>query len=242
MRPPMLPGSRVVSPPPIDEDMLEALLGALDSRDRETEGHSRRVLEYTGRLARELRLTEPDWGAVRRGALIHDIGKISTPDAILNKPGSLDPAERRVMERHPLVGYEMLYGIPRLADALCVVLAHHERWDGSGYPHGLAGTAIPLPARVFAVADTFDAITSDRPYRPGRPCPEALGVIAAERGRQFDPAVVDAFLHVPASEWEAIRGGVVVTLARRRETRQEEIRCSVAALLGSGPGPVEGGP
>jgi HD-GYP domain-containing protein (c-di-GMP phosphodiesterase class II) len=206
------------------DSTLDALMSALDSRDRETEGHSRRVLEYTARLAQALGLGAAEIGTIRRGALIHDIGKISIPDAILKKPGPLDHEERRIMQQHPLTGYEMLFGIPHLKDELSIVLAHHERWDGRGYPFGLAGEAIPLAARLFAVSDTFDAVTSDRPYRRARSCEEALSVIADEKGRQFDPAAVEAFLAIPPGEWEVIRSGVVAGLARRRASRDEQVR------------------
>jgi putative nucleotidyltransferase with HDIG domain len=208
------------------DSTLAALMSALDSRDRDTEGHSRRVQEYTARLARELGLDDAAIATIRRGALIHDIGKISVPDAILKKPGPLEPEERRIMQKHALRGYEMLFGIPHLEAELAIVLAHHERWDGKGYPFGLAGEAIPLAARLFAVSDTFDAVTSDRPYRPGRSCAAALRVIADERGRQFDPRAVDAFLAIPPGQWEVIRSGVVAELADRRASRDEEVRRS----------------
>ena len=165
------------------DSTLEALTGALDSRDRETEGHSRRVLEYTARLALQLGLDGAEIATIRRGALIHDIGKISIPDAILKKPGPLDAEERRIMQTHPLAGYEMLFGIPYLKDELC-----RSCWPTTNagmapaIPFGLAGEAIPLAARLFAVSDTFDAVTSDRPYRRARSCEEALRVIADERG------------------------------------------------------------
>lgn len=210
------------------ESTLEALMGALDSRDRETEGHSRRVREYTARLALQLGLSSAEIATIRRGALIHDIGKISIPDAILNKAGPLDDEERRIMRMHPLTGYEMLFGIPSLRDELSIVLAHHERWDGTGYPFGLAGEAIPLSARLFALSDTFDAVTSDRPYRRGRTCREAIEVIAGETGRQFDPAAVSAFLAVRIEEWEAIRGGVLAQVEQRRASKVDEVRESQA--------------
>lgn len=223
------------------EVTLEALMGALDSRDRETEGHSRRVREYTARLALQLGLGAAEVATIRRGALIHDIGKISIPDAILNKAGPLDDEERRIMQMHPLAGYEMLFGIPSLKDELSIVLAHHERWDGAGYPFGLAGEAIPLSARLFTLSDTFDAVTSDRPYRSGRSCEEAIEVIASEKGRQFDPAAVAAFLAVPTKEWEAIRGGVLAEVAQRRASKVEEIRQSHVRFQGSAGRPRGGG-
>ncbi|MCS6937588.1 MAG: HD domain-containing protein, partial [Candidatus Bipolaricaulota bacterium] len=144
---------------------LHALTAALDLRDRETEGHSQRVVAYTVRLAQQLGLPPDLIEHIRRGALLHDVGKIGVPDRILHKPGALDPEERREIEKHPQKGYEMLLGIRPLEQAIEIVLSHHERWDGTGYPFGLAGEATPIGARIFAVADTFDALTSDRPYR-----------------------------------------------------------------------------
>ncbi|HEY6552433.1 MAG TPA: HD domain-containing phosphohydrolase [Vicinamibacteria bacterium] len=217
------------------DSTLEALMGALDSRDRETEGHSRRVSDYTVRLAQQIGLDGSAIATIRRGALIHDIGKMSIPDAILNKPGPLDAEERRIMQRHPMSGYEMLFGIPQLKNELSIVLAHHERWDGGGYPFGLAGEAIPLAARLFSVSDTFDAVTSERSYRPARSCEEALRVIASERGRQFDPVAVDAFQAIPPGEWEAIRDGVLARLTRRRASREEQLRRRHSEMLASRP-------
>lgn len=142
------------------------------------------------------------------------------------------------MQMHALTGYEMLFGIPHLKDELAIVLAHHERWDGAGYPFGLAGEKIPLAARLFSVADTFDAVTSERPDRRARSCEAALGVIAAEEGRQFDPLVVAAFLAVPPGEWDAMRSGVVASLARRRASRDEQIRRSFTGVFAPGQAPV----
>jgi HD-GYP domain-containing protein (c-di-GMP phosphodiesterase class II) len=205
------------------DSTLDALTAALDLRDRETEGHSRRVVEYTARLARQMGLPEQEISNICRGALIHDIGKIGVPDAILLKPGSLDPEERRIMEKHPLEGYEMLLGVPYLAKEIPIVLAHQEHWDGTGYPFGLAGDEIPLGARLFAIADTFDALTSDRVYRRGRSCEEALAIIGAEAGAQFDPQAVAAFLMVPAEEWDAIRASVFEAVRRRRAWQAERV-------------------
>jgi response regulator RpfG family c-di-GMP phosphodiesterase len=198
---------------------LEALSSALDLRDRETEGHSRRVVAYTLRLGVQLGLAETQLAEIRRGALLHDVGKIGVPDGILRKTGVLDEAERAEMKRHPELGYEMLIGIPPLRQALSVVLAHHERWDGRGYPLGLAGEAIPLGARLFALADTFDAITSNRPYRSAQGYEKAREVIEAESGHQFDPLVVQAFLSIDPHEWQAIRAEVEVELADWRQQR-----------------------
>jgi len=202
---------------------LDALTAALDLRDRETEGHSRRVVEYTARLARQMGLPEPTISSICRGALIHDIGKIGVPDAILLKPGPLDPAERHIMEKHPVAGYEMLLGVPYLQDEIPIVLAHQEHWDGSGYPFGLKGDQIPLGARLFSIADTFDALTSDRPYRQGRTCGEARDIIAMEAGRQFDPQGVAAFMAVPTEEWESIRDHVYAQVRQRREWQANRV-------------------
>jgi HD-GYP domain-containing protein (c-di-GMP phosphodiesterase class II) len=211
------------------DSTLDALAAALDLRDRDTEGHSRRVVEYTARLARALDLPEAEILEICRGALIHDIGKIGVPDAILRKPGALAPDERQVIMRHPQEGYEMLLGIPYLKEEIQIVLAHQESWDGSGYPFGLRGAEIPLGARLFAVADTFDALTSNRPYRQSRPMVEASAVIAAESGRQFDPAVVAAFLAIPLEEWQAMRTRVEVEVAKRRSEQAERFQAAKAS-------------
>jgi HD-GYP domain-containing protein (c-di-GMP phosphodiesterase class II) len=203
---------------------LDALAAALDLRDRETEGHSRRVVEYTARLARQIGLPEGEIASISRGALIHDIGKIGVPDSILNKPSALDPEERQIIEKHPREGYEMLMDIPYLKDEVQIVLAHQESWDGRGYPFGLRGDEIPLGARLFAVADTFDALTSHRPYRQSRPMDEACAVIAELSGSQFDPLVVTAFLAVPIAEWMSIRIRVENEVAQRRANRQQRIQ------------------
>jgi diguanylate cyclase (GGDEF)-like protein/putative nucleotidyltransferase with HDIG domain len=184
---------------------LDSLVAALDARDKETEGHSRRVVAFTLALAGKLRVTQAELPTVRRGALLHDIGKIGVPDAILHKPGPLTEDEWKIMRKHPEWGAGILRGIPFLESAVKVLLAHHERWDGGGYPRGLKGEEIPLGARTFALADTLDAITSDRPYRAARSFSSAREEIARGRGSQFDPAVVDAFLGVPEQEWAILR-------------------------------------
>ncbi|MBB6050326.1 HD-GYP domain-containing protein [Armatimonas rosea] len=184
---------------------LEVLSTALDQRDHETEGHSQRVSEFTVRLAQEIGLPLEEQRFLRRASLLHDIGKIGIPDAILNKPGPLTQDERRVMQRHPQLGFEMLQGIPHLHRERELVLTHQERWDGKGYPNGLRGEAIPLSARIFAIADTFDAILSDRPYRKGRDYATARAIIASEIGQQFEPRLVEAFMRIPEQEWIEIR-------------------------------------
>lgn len=195
---------------------LDALSAALDTRDRETEGHSRRVVEYTARLAAQIGLDKETIKSIRRGALIHDIGKIGVPDAVLNKPDSLNPEERKIIERHPQTGYYMLADIPYLQEEIKIVVCHHEKWNGTGYPFGLRGEQIALGARLFSIADTFDALTSDRPYRQGRPYEAARKIIEEESGKQFDPQAVDAFLAIPADEWMKIRVQVMEEVTQRR--------------------------
>jgi len=166
---------------------------ALDFRDHETEGHSQRVTDLTVQLARACGLTEDAIKHVRRGALLHDIGKMGVPDSVLLKPGPLTDEEWVVMRRHPVMAYEMLAPITFLQDALDIPYAHHERWDGAGYPRGLAGEEIPLAARVFAVVDVWDALRSDRPYRPAWSAERARAYIHEQAGRHFDARVVEAF-------------------------------------------------
>ena len=173
---------------------------AVELRDQETAGHTERVTALTLRLAEALGVPEEDLDDLRRGAILHDVGKIAIPDRILLKPGPLTEEEWRVMKLHPVYAYEWLSGIPFLKKALDVPYAHHERWDGSGYPRGLKGLEIPLSARIFAVADVYDALTSDRPYRKAWPKEKALAYIREEAGKQFDPEVVEAFLKLMAEE------------------------------------------
>ncbi len=199
---------------------LDALSAALDLRDRETEGHSRRVVEYTSRLAEQIGLDKEVIKNIRRGALIHDIGKIGVPDAVLHKPGSLDTEERNIIERHPQAGYNMLSGIPYLREEIQIVICHQEKWDGTGYPYGLRGEEIPIGARLFAIADTFDALTSDRPYRRGCSYEDARRIIEEEAGRQFDPQAVAAFLAISENEWMQIRARVMEEVAHRRSLQK----------------------
>jgi putative nucleotidyltransferase with HDIG domain len=173
---------------------LIALTHALDARDKETEGHSRRVVEYTRLVAVRLGIDGEDLKLLCHGALLHDIGKIGVPDAILHKPGPLTEAEWQVMRRHPEIGALMVEEVEYLTEARRIILHHHERWDGRGYPLGLRGTQISRGARAFAIADTVDAITQDRPYRRGRSFDEAREELRKHRGTQFDPDAVDAFL------------------------------------------------
>lgn len=176
------------------ETTLEGWSRALDLRDHETEGHTQRVTELTLRLAHHLGVRGSDLIHIRRGALLHDIGKMGIPDAILLKPGPLTEDEWAIMRRHPVYAYDLLAPIPFLRPALTIPYYHHERWNGSGYPHGLCGSDIPWAARIFAVVDVWDALCSDRPYRAAWPPDEVRAYIQAHAGIYFDPEVVTAFL------------------------------------------------
>lgn len=175
------------------EATLEGWARALDLRDRETEGHSRRVTETTLRLARLMGVSEGELVHIRRGSLLHDIGKMGIPDSVLLKPAALTPEEWEIMRRHPIHAYDLLAPIAYLQPALDIPYCHHEKWDGTGYPRGLKGEEIPLAARVFAVADIWDAVRSDRPYRRAWPTDLALEHIVSLSGTHLDPDVVKAF-------------------------------------------------
>ncbi len=179
---------------------LWTLVAALDAREHETGDHSQRVVRYTLAIARRMRVPEPALPDLGRGALLHDIGKIGVPDAILLKEGQLDQAEWAVMRTHPQIGFNILRSVDFLAGPAEMVLCHQERFDGSGYPRGLAGSAIPLSARIFALADTFDAMTSNRPYRDTVSLETARSEIERHIGTQFDPACAAAFLSISAQE------------------------------------------
>ena len=188
---------------------MYALSTFLDIRDAATAGHSQRVVIFTLALARALGITDPQrLRVIEYGALLHDVGKIGTPDAILLKPGPLTAEEWGEMRRHPARGAAMLADIDFLAHAVPIVRWHHERWDGTGYPDGLAGEAIPPEARIFAVADVFDALTSERTYHAARSYAEACAIIRAGSGTHFDPAVADAFCRVPEAAWTRLRARV----------------------------------
>ena len=187
---------------------LEALGDALDLKDSETEGHSKRVTAYTIALARAIGIPPAAIKVIARGAFLHDIGKMAIPDEILRKPGSLSPEEQEVMRDHCTRGYHMLRKIPFLAEAAEIVFSHQEHFDGSGYPSGLRGNEIPIGSRVFAVADTLDAITSDRPYRRARNFDIAREEILRCSGTQFDPAVVEVFLKIPNDLWHELRSEI----------------------------------
>ena len=184
---------------------LEALGDALDLKDAETEGHSKRVTAFTIAVARAMGLSGDRIRVIARGAFLHDIGKMAIPDAILRKPGALTPEETEIMREHCYRGYQMLRKIPFLAEAADIVYSHQEKFDGGGYPRGLKGEQITLGARIFAVADTLDAITSDRPYRAAQTTRAALEEIARFVGTQFDPEVVKTFLSMPESIWDDLR-------------------------------------
>ncbi len=183
---------------------VRALSNAVERRDAYTAKHAERVAAYALAIARTLGLPLADQPEIEFAFLLHDVGKVAIPDAILWKPDALTDKERAVMEDHPVKGSEIISGIGFLGEAAMVVRSHHERWDGRGYPDGLAGEAIPLAARVFAVADVLDALTSDRPYRPASPLHVAREMIVAESGSHFDPAVVEAFITMPDETFEQI--------------------------------------
>jgi diguanylate cyclase (GGDEF)-like protein/putative nucleotidyltransferase with HDIG domain len=196
------------------ESTLLALTRALDTRDDETAVHAQRVRRYAELLARRLGVSEADLEDLSRGALLHDIGKIGVPDAILLKPFRLTEEELTIMRRHPVIGYSMIVHIPFLTAAAEIVLHHHEAFDGSGYPSGLRGDQIPLAARIFSVADALDAMTSDRPYRRALPLLSALAEVQRCRGTQFDPRIVDALLAIPLPDLTAIGRGEHETTGR----------------------------
>jgi len=194
---------------------LEALTGALDLRDKETEGHSRRVTEYSTVLARAMNVDDDALDVIRQGALLHDVGKIGIPDSVLYKPGPLTTEEWALIRKHPQIGYDLLKGIGFLSEAVStIVLRHHERYDGTGYPDGLRGNDIPWGARIFAVSDTLDAITADRVYRKGRSLAVARAEISRLSGKQFDPKVVEAFMSIPDQTWYTIQNAVAILCSR----------------------------
>ncbi len=193
---------------------LETLGDALDLKDRETEGHSKRVTAYTIAIARAMGLPREQINTIARGAFLHDIGKIAIPDKILNKPGKLEPEEMTIMKEHAYHGYQIVKKIPFLTEAAEIVYSHQERFDGSGYPRGLKGEEIPLGARIFSVADTLDAITSDRVYRPAQTLDAARIEINKWSERQFDPEVVKVFLEMPDKIWQDLRKDIDAQLYR----------------------------
>jgi putative nucleotidyltransferase with HDIG domain len=193
---------------------LEALGDALDMKDSETEGHSRRVTAYTIVIARAMGLPPEQIPTIARGAFLHDIGKLAIPDAILCKPSKLTTEEMAIMKEHCFKGYQIVKKIPFLVEACEIVYSHQERYDGTGYPRGLKGEEIPLGARIFSVADTLDAMTVDRVYRPRQSYQAAREEIMRWSGRQFDPDVVKAFIEIPEDIWDHLRKDIDSQISR----------------------------
>jgi putative nucleotidyltransferase with HDIG domain len=187
------------------DDTLEALGSALDLKDAETEGHCQRVTAFCISIAKSMPVPIPYLAIMARAAFLHDIGKMAIPDGILRKPGPLNDEEKQIMREHCQIGYNMLIRIPFLRDAAEIVLAHQEFFDGTGYPRGLKGDQIPLGARIFTVADSLDAMISDRPYRKALPMSHALEEIRRCSGTQFDPKVTEVFLSIPEQHWLELR-------------------------------------
>src|SRR6266704_549002 len=202
---------------------LEALGDALDLKDAETEGHSKRVTAFTIAIARAMNLSAEKIRVIARGAFLHDIGKMAIPDAILRKPGALTADEVTIMREHCYRGYQMLRKIPFLSEAAEIVYSHQEKFDGTGYPRGLKGEQIPLGARIFAIADTLDAMTSDRPYRAAMPDSAAREEITKWSGRQFDPDVVKVFLSMPEKIWPALRKEIDAEIHRAAYTTAAKV-------------------
>ena len=195
-----------------NQGALLALIGTMDARRLKRKNHALRVHAYAERIARELNLAIPGREVLAQAAVLHDLGMIAVPDNILHSPeqlGELDPNIRK----HPAIGYNILRRVPAMREVAEIVYTHHERYDGTGYPRGLSGQQIPLETRIFAIADVFDALTIDRPYRKALTFAKAREVIQSERGMDFDPEVVDAFLRVPEAEW--------LDIIKRLEAREE---------------------
>lgn len=204
-------------------DTLKALVAALGTRDSETHGHSDRVVRFSLRLGRELELSAEEMRSLEFGAMLHDIGKIGVPDAVLRKPSGLTEGEWELMRQHPLYGEEILREIEFLKGAARLVGQHHERWDGRGYPHGLKGEAIDLNARIFAVVDAFDAMVSNRVYRNGTAYANARAELERCAGSQFDPRVVEAFTRVAPEEWEKLRNSLESVVATLESEEDEKL-------------------
>jgi HD-GYP domain-containing protein (c-di-GMP phosphodiesterase class II) len=181
------------------DETIEGWSKAMDLRDRETEGHTQRVTRLTQEIGAFMGMNESELVLVRRGTLLHDIGKMGVPDSILFKPGELTPEEWAIMRQHPRFAYDMLSPITYLRRALDIPYCHHEKWDGTGYPRGLKDKEIPITARIFAVVDVYDALTSDRPYRKAWSAEKTLDYIREQSGKHFDPEVVEIFLKVIAT-------------------------------------------
>jgi putative nucleotidyltransferase with HDIG domain len=210
----------------IYDEVILAFGQAIDLRDNETAGHSLRVTRYSHEIAKAIKCSTEQLKTIALGAYLHDIGKIAIPDAILHKPGKLTPEEMAVMRSHAWIGHNIVSRVSFLTSSAEIVLSHHERFAGDGYPQGLARDQIPLGARIFAIADTLDAMTVDRPYRKAAPFNSAREEILRESGRQFDPKVVQAFLSIPEKE---IRG--IVSAEIRRYARVP-LRVAVHCVTG----------
>ena len=185
-------------------ETVRALSNAVEARDAYTGKHAERVAAYGLEIAAAFGLKLTERPELEFGFLLHDVGKVAVPDAILFKPGPLTEEERALMEQHPVIGAQIVSGIEFTEEVVEVVRSHHERWDGAGYPDGLAAEQIPLSARVFAVADVLDALTTDRPYRPASPMRQARAMIVAETGTHFDPEVVEAFNEIADARFELV--------------------------------------
>jgi HD-GYP domain-containing protein (c-di-GMP phosphodiesterase class II) len=194
-------------------NVVKSLVYAIEAKDVYTRGHSERVNRYTMLMAEHLQLDEEQKKVLYWASILHDVGKIGIPEAILNKPGPLNDDEYRVIKSHPEKGYDILQPLEQLASSLPGILHHHERYDGGGYPHGVKGEEIPLLARIIAVADTFDAITSDRAYRKGKTAKEALTIIEKVAGTQLDPHLVEVFVDVLNEDLGLVQKGMEVLAA-----------------------------
>jgi response regulator RpfG family c-di-GMP phosphodiesterase len=212
------------------QSTLLALVAALDAREHETSDHSQRVVEYTTAIADRLGLRGPELEEIGRGALLHDIGKIGVPDAVLLKPARLTTQEWAEMKRHPDIGYQMIQGIPFLSTPAAIVLSHQERFDGKGYPRGLIGEEIHIGARIFALADTLDAMTSDRPYRQGTSFENAVNEIERCSSTQFDPEVVRAFMDIGVAGLRKIKDDMAARKNRSAEAIVAEAHAAEVAL------------
>ncbi len=217
------------------DETLQALGAALDLRDTDTAGHSRRVSLYCLELARPMGCSNEQLKEIARGAYLHDIGKIGIPDAILLKPGKLTEQEMAIMQTHARIGYGLVHRIAFLAPAAEIVLTHQERYDGTGYPQRLSKNQIPIGSRIFAVADTLDAMTSDRPYRRALPFSAAREEIIRESSRQFDPEVINVFLSIPENVWENIRREVASLHEEGRDSSPKEPSVRHASRPGQSP-------
>lgn len=215
------------------EDTLRALGAAIDLRDSETAGHSHRVTLYSAKIAIELGATEHELKTIAMGAWLHDIGKLGIPDAILLKPGALTEQEWAIMRSHAQVGFDLIKRIPFLADAAEIILAHHERCDGSGYPRGLKTADIPIGARIFAVADTVDAMTSDRPYRSALSFEEAHDEIRRGSGSHYDSSVANIFLSITIESWKALRHSIEIPGSESERTAGSYARSPIWGSRGN---------